>query len=150
MLTWMNWDSRVQEILSSEIRVYGLFINGFIHKQEVIFQEKISDFSLYVYCMEKTPDGWTTRSRWYSKSCQHRMSHTVVSLRAEITDFSFYFKTAVCENGCQNGGRCIGPNRCACVYGFTGPQCERGKEHVFMILSLTAHRIRSCIFKRVY
>ncbi|XP_057697171.1 fibrillin-2b isoform X1 [Corythoichthys intestinalis] len=31
----------------------------------------------------------------------------------------------VCENGCQNGGRCIGPNRCACVYGFTGPQCER-------------------------
>jgi len=34
---------------------------------------------------------------------------------------------AVCENGCQNGGRCIGPNRCACVYGFTGPQCERGK-----------------------
>lgn len=34
---------------------------------------------------------------------------------------------AVCENGCQNGGRCIGPNRCACVYGFTGPQCERGE-----------------------
>ncbi|XP_059690283.1 fibrillin-2 isoform X2 [Gavia stellata] len=32
---------------------------------------------------------------------------------------------SVCENGCQNGGRCIGPNRCACVYGFTGPQCER-------------------------
>ncbi|XP_077573619.1 fibrillin-2-like [Stigmatopora nigra] len=31
----------------------------------------------------------------------------------------------VCENGCQNGGRCIGPNRCACIYGFTGPQCER-------------------------
>ncbi|XP_062816685.1 fibrillin-2 isoform X2 [Anolis carolinensis] len=31
----------------------------------------------------------------------------------------------VCESGCQNGGRCIGPNRCACVYGFTGPHCER-------------------------
>ncbi|XP_041916071.1 fibrillin-2-like [Alosa sapidissima] len=31
----------------------------------------------------------------------------------------------VCERQCQNGGRCIGPNRCACVYGFTGPQCER-------------------------
>ncbi|XP_023195497.1 fibrillin-2-like [Xiphophorus maculatus] len=31
----------------------------------------------------------------------------------------------VCDSGCQNGGRCIGPNRCACVYGFTGPQCER-------------------------
>ncbi|KAI4798774.1 hypothetical protein KUCAC02_020506, partial [Chaenocephalus aceratus] len=34
----------------------------------------------------------------------------------------------VCENGCQNSGRCIGPNRCACVYGFTGPQCERGEK----------------------
>uniref|UniRef100_A0A8C3RBV6 Fibrillin 3 n=1 Tax=Cyanoderma ruficeps TaxID=181631 RepID=A0A8C3RBV6_9PASS len=36
-----------------------------------------------------------------------------------------YCRQSVCENGCQNGGRCIGPNRCACVYGFTGPQCER-------------------------
>ncbi|KAJ7410447.1 fibrillin 2 [Pitangus sulphuratus] len=32
---------------------------------------------------------------------------------------------SVCENSCQNGGRCIGPNRCACVYGFTGPQCQK-------------------------
>ncbi|MEQ2207187.1 Fibrillin-3 [Xenoophorus captivus] len=38
----------------------------------------------------------------------------------------------VCDNGCQNGGRCIGPNRCACVYGFTGPQCERGKSFSFL------------------
>lgn len=45
-----------------------------------------------------------------------------------IMSFSLYLCAAVCENGCQNGGRCIGPNRCACVYGFTGPQCERGKK----------------------
>uniref|UniRef100_A0AAQ4R2Y4 Fibrillin-1 n=1 Tax=Gasterosteus aculeatus aculeatus TaxID=481459 RepID=A0AAQ4R2Y4_GASAC len=31
----------------------------------------------------------------------------------------------VCENGCLNGGRCVGPNRCVCTYGFTGAQCER-------------------------
>ncbi|XP_058513644.1 fibrillin-3 [Ochotona princeps] len=31
----------------------------------------------------------------------------------------------VCERGCRNGGRCIGPNHCACVYGFQGPECER-------------------------
>ncbi|MGH0134419.1 UNVERIFIED_CONTAM: hypothetical protein FKN15_030693 [Acipenser sinensis] len=31
----------------------------------------------------------------------------------------------VCESGCINGGRCVGPNRCACTYGFTGAQCER-------------------------
>ena len=28
-------------------------------------------------------------------------------------------------NGCRNGGRCIGPEKCACVYGFTGPNCEK-------------------------
>ncbi|KAM7331488.1 hypothetical protein ACRRTK_008196 [Alexandromys fortis] len=32
----------------------------------------------------------------------------------------------ICVHGCRNGGRCIGPNLCACVYGFMGPQCERG------------------------
>ncbi|XP_055969214.1 fibrillin-3 [Sorex fumeus] len=31
----------------------------------------------------------------------------------------------VCDRGCHNGGRCIGPGLCACVYGFMGPQCER-------------------------
>ena len=36
-------------------------------------------------------------------------------------------RTAVCENGCLNGGRCVAPNRCVCTYGFTGAQCERGK-----------------------
>ncbi|KAF7482138.1 hypothetical protein GHT09_006721 [Marmota monax] len=34
-------------------------------------------------------------------------------------------ESAVCARGCYNGGRCIGPNHCACVYGFMGPQCER-------------------------
>lgn len=34
--------------------------------------------------------------------------------------------TAVCDRGCHNGGRCIGPNRCACAYGFMGPRCEKG------------------------
>ncbi|XP_062418004.1 fibrillin-1 [Pungitius pungitius] len=31
----------------------------------------------------------------------------------------------VCDNGCLNGGRCVGPNRCVCTYGFTGAQCEK-------------------------
>lgn len=34
---------------------------------------------------------------------------------------------AVCREPCLNGGRCIGPDRCACVYGFTGRRCEAGK-----------------------
>ena len=30
----------------------------------------------------------------------------------------------MCKKKCKNGGRCIGPNRCACVYGYTGRHCE--------------------------
>ncbi|XP_067140465.1 fibrillin-2-like [Centruroides vittatus] len=32
---------------------------------------------------------------------------------------------ALCREPCLNGGRCIGPDRCACIYGFTGRRCER-------------------------
>lgn len=33
---------------------------------------------------------------------------------------------AVCRESCLNGGRCIGPDRCACIYGYTGRKCEAG------------------------
>ncbi|XP_059085513.1 fibrillin-2-like [Tigriopus californicus] len=35
-----------------------------------------------------------------------------------------YCQEPVCKQDCENGGRCIGPNRCACVYGYTGRYCE--------------------------
>ena len=35
-----------------------------------------------------------------------------------------YCQEPVCKQECENGGRCIGPNRCACVYGYTGRYCE--------------------------
>lgn len=37
------------------------------------------------------------------------------------------FSLGICSEPCLNGGRCIGPDRCACVYGFTGRRCEAGK-----------------------
>ena len=40
-----------------------------------------------------------------------------------------FITTAICGPGCLNGGRCITPGRCACVYGFTGMRCERGKTY---------------------
>ena len=41
----------------------------------------------------------------------------------------------VCTEPCLNGGRCIGPDRCACVYGFTGRRCEAGKIYIFKKVS---------------
>ncbi len=35
-----------------------------------------------------------------------------------------YCQEPVCKEECKNGGRCIGPNRCACIYGYTGRYCE--------------------------
>lgn len=34
------------------------------------------------------------------------------------------FKIAICREPCLNQGRCIGPDRCACIYGYTGRRCE--------------------------
>lgn len=30
----------------------------------------------------------------------------------------------MCREPCLNQGRCIGPDRCACIYGYTGRKCE--------------------------
>ena len=38
-----------------------------------------------------------------------------------------YLSLAVCSGGCKNGGRCISPDTCACQFGFSGPQCAKGK-----------------------
>lgn len=40
--------------------------------------------------------------------------------------------TAICLDPCKNGGRCIGPDRCACVYGFAGNHCEQGKMNIHL------------------
>ncbi|KAI5722464.1 hypothetical protein M8J76_008856 [Diaphorina citri] len=31
---------------------------------------------------------------------------------------------AECKEPCLNGGRCIGPDKCACLYGYAGRRCE--------------------------
>lgn len=38
-----------------------------------------------------------------------------------------YF-VAICGQGqgCLNGGRCIEPGRCACLFGYIGDMCEAG------------------------
>ena len=33
--------------------------------------------------------------------------------------------TASCVLPCLNGGQCVGPYRCRCPQGFTGPRCEQ-------------------------
>lgn len=50
-------------------------------------------------------------------------------LSKEYVKIAMIFKmfTAVCMQPCKNGGKCIGPNRCACLYGFTGNHCEVGE-----------------------
>ncbi|XP_063253625.1 protein kinase C-binding protein NELL1 [Prinia subflava] len=39
-----------------------------------------------------------------------------------VDDFSC---TALCEEGCRNGGTCVAPNKCLCPSGFTGSHCEK-------------------------
>lgn len=37
---------------------------------------------------------------------------------------SYYFVPAICTKPCLNGGKCVKPDLCACLKGFSGPQCE--------------------------
>ena len=60
-------------------------------------------------CDSTCLNGGTCRSR----TCHCRPGYT-----------GQFCQEPVCKKKCSNGGRCIGPNRCACVYGFTGRHCE--------------------------
>ena len=46
--------------------------------------------------------------------------------------FIFCFQKAICQEQCLNGGRCVGPDKCACPYGFTGNRCQQGKSRIFV------------------
>lgn len=37
-----------------------------------------------------------------------------------------FITLAICRQPCLNSGRCIGPNRCACPFGYSGLRCELG------------------------
>lgn len=100
--------------------------------------------------------GWDPRGRVFAATCPLPMAHSSGTkdcrghthchslITGAGSDFGdFWVKAclgpqatlpspsiAVCDRGCHNGGRCIGPNNCACVYGFMGPQCERGTKLV--------------------
>lgn len=44
----------------------------------------------------------------------------------EIIFLIKYVFSVTCNPECKNGGRCIGKDRCACTYGYSGPRCENG------------------------
>ncbi|GIY47215.1 fibrillin-1, partial [Caerostris extrusa] len=49
------------------------------------------------------------------------------------------------QEPCLNGGRCIGPDRCACVYGFTGRRCERDNSAVLLLVLLGVILVNSVL-----
>ena len=38
--------------------------------------------------------------------------------------FICFLTTAICDDGCQNGGTCFAPNQCLCPIGFEGNLCQ--------------------------
>ena len=49
------------------------------------------------------------------------ISNKLLTYNRSLTLFIF---TAVCQKFCQNGGKCIGPNKCQCQPGYSGQWCE--------------------------
>ncbi|KAH6937565.1 hypothetical protein HPB50_001718 [Hyalomma asiaticum] len=60
-------------------------------------------------------------------SSQTNGSSTAVTSpwRHEHGRLSLLSGNGLCREPCLNGGRCIGKDRCSCVYGYTGRRCER-------------------------
>lgn len=42
------------------------------------------------------------------------------------------FYSVSCNPGCYNRGQCIEPDKCSCLPGYTGKQCEIGQYIIFM------------------
>lgn len=74
-----------------------------------------------------------TRNIYSNDMCS---SKRVCNVKKNQTDNRFILPshTAVCNPLCLNGGICVRPNMCACPYGFYGPQCQRGKKVLFIML----------------
>ena len=51
-----------------------------------------------------------------------------LSLFPNFTTFQlllkYFFLSAICDIGCDNGGHCVGPNQCECPSGFQGSHCQ--------------------------
>jgi hypothetical protein len=62
-----------------------------------------------------------------------RMLHKMLYFNSSRVDCTGIVRnvSAVCKDGCLNGGRCIGPDRCVCVYGFAGRKCEAGEQNLW-------------------
>lgn len=81
---------------------------------------------LYNKCLKQIPQ-WLFRFFFLIVILSGDSQRYFISIYSgEVSQLLSPYFTAVCESGCLNGGRCVAPNRCACTYGFTGPQCERG------------------------
>ncbi|XP_053396211.1 protein kinase C-binding protein NELL1-like [Mercenaria mercenaria] len=50
----------------------------------------------------------------------------------------------ICEGGCRNGGRCVGPNICECRHGFIGPSCQHDIDECLLGIS-ACHAHSVCI-----
>ena len=75
--------------------------------------------------------------QWYPPPSCKGESWTESSLEYWCWQFGYYCKhsgdnyaiffVARCLRECQNGGTCIGLNKCKCPVGFTGMFCQKGK-----------------------
>ncbi|XP_072028142.1 uncharacterized protein [Amphiura filiformis] len=74
--------------------------------------------------------GWSrcTRYRTGYKACYSRVYTKRYRYRVRYYCCSGWTgsgcSTAVCSPSCQNGGRCISPDRCTCRTGYTGNRCQ--------------------------
>ena len=74
------------------------------------------------------PNYCSCSPQWKGIICEQRKQLPLVFIRMHSPCMhNFYACTAVCNPGCENGGRCEEPGVCTCPIGWTGRSCEQGK-----------------------
>jgi len=70
------------------------------------------------------------------KLCDIKISSINNALERVVAKLKCFYFSVTCKRPCQNGGICLGLNRCKCPNGYGGSVCQHGMYELVIALNL--------------